>query len=621
MNIEQIKQQQRKFYMLCNAKSKEQALNYVADVVQYIFFLMGQDGVISKQEADFIHKVLMIEQDQILEYYNDINWEHFQSNIRASLLFFIETDKKVSCPYENSITRNYIDFLETLGTAFIAIDDRKDIEVQAVKNYVNWITTYARQALASIRLDPESIFANTVFDLDGKPMNDPFAAGNSDQKTSQPPKDGNKNAAKKATKKPTSKDGKWIPMEEHICIGNFLDDVFRHSALSHDDRVEIWKKCTTKSLPCAFLKDLEFDSDLWVSAWPDDEEAETFEIWEMYESIGMKVNKPLYYYAGDIYNVDGGNRKHFRIGILVHHQGIHVVTDELSFFHWDEIEETKDVVVIDDEVCMGLKVNDMVYLFNFGKTVREDEVQNLVKIINTRLEQTRPFRDSLCMSEDELWYEILDEDKARLLCEDYLKNKGAKPGKSSQSQPPKPDKPAKQTKKKAEAPKPQPAAPQPAKKASGAVSIPTAGPTTKLDFWQAFKPYIDQMRHTEFSKVKLKDDDCLDAKPTVIVGVYNSILMRVSKHLLRLELYIDTETEAGNLQILDYIKAKIKVPPALKGKIEYERKEGRRAQRVCVSFPGFELTNRSCWGKYISELMSVADDFFDAVEAPMRDLI
>jgi len=154
MNIEQIKQQQRKFYMLCNAMSKEQALNYVADVVQYIFYLMGQDGVISKQEADFVHKVLMIEQDQILEYCNDINWEHFQSNIPASLLFFIEIDKKVSCPYENSISRNYIDFLENLGTAFIAIDDRKDVEVQAVKNYVDWITTYAKQALAKKKARP-----------------------------------------------------------------------------------------------------------------------------------------------------------------------------------------------------------------------------------------------------------------------------------------------------------------------------------------------------------------------------------------------------------------------------------------------------------------------------------
>lgn len=202
-----------------------------------------------------------------------------------------------------------------------------------------------------------------------------------------------------------------------------------------------------------------------------------------------------------------------------------------------------------------------------------------------------------------------------------LKSEKAKPSMATQSRSPKPDQPAKQSEKKVEAPKPQPVAPKPASKASGAVSIPTTGPTSKLDFWQAFKPYIDQMRHTEFSKVKIKDDDCLDAKATVIVGVYNSILMRVSKKLLRLELYIDTETEAGNLQILDYIKAKIQVPPALKGKIEYERKEGRRAQRVCVSFPGFELTNRSCWGKYITEMMSVADDFFDAVEAPMRDLI
>jgi|GEM_PF-5833495 hypothetical protein len=223
---------------------------------------------------------------------------------------------------------------------------------------------------------------------------------------------------------------------------------------------------------------------------------------------------------------------------------------------------------------------------------------------------------------------LLDEVKVQLndgIAKEYKrKSANTDEGKTKDQNkplPPKADNPSKQTGQKTETPKPKPAASQAAKKASGAVSIPTTGPSTKLDFWQAFKPYIDQMRHTEFSKVKIKDDDCLDAKATVIVGVYNSILMRVSKNLLRLELYIDTETEAGNLQILDYIKAKIKVPSALKGKIDYERKEGRRAQRVCVSFPGFALTNRSCWGKYITEIMNVADDFFDAVEAPMRELI
>jgi len=153
------------------------------------------------------------------------------------------------------------------------------------------------------------------------------------------------------------------------------------------------------------------------------------------------------------------------------------------------------------------------------------------------------------------------------------------------------------------------------------VSVAPSGSTTKLDFWQAFKPYIDQMRHTEFSKVKIKDDDCLDAKPTVIPGVYNSILMRASKKLLRLELYIDTAEEAKNLEIIDHIKAKMKIPAALKDRIEYERKEGRRAQRVCVSFPDFELSDRSCWAAYMQDILSVADDFFDALEAQMRELI
>jgi len=615
MNIEQIKQQQRKFYMLCNAMSKEQALNYVADVVQYIFYLMGQDGVISKQEADFVHKVLMIEQDQILEYCNDINWEHFQSNIPASLLFFIEIDKKVSCPYENSISRNYIDFLENLGTAFIAIDDRKDVEVQAVKNYVDWITTYAKQALAKKRPDPASIFANTEFDLEGKPTNDPFAVGNSGHKTDQSSKDGKKTAANEARKKPAPKGGNWIPTSEHIPTGNFLDDVFRHAALSHEDRVSVWEQLTTDSLPSVMLDDLSFTDFAMFGSAADD----NVSLDESYEEYAIKDNKPVYYYASGIKAYLPEDDTYIPAGFAVHHQGIFLYWElGLTFFPWDdlylkmELEREKGFDVIDIGCSMK---------FAFDRTFNQNELKNLLMVLNIRLEQIKPFRGKPFLEEDPDWYRFINDHVAMKLCEDYLKNKGAKPGKSSQSQPPKPDKPAKRAEKKAESPKPQPVAPKPASKASGAVSIPTAGPTTKLDFWQAFKPYIDQMRHTEFSKVKLKDDDCLDAKPTVIVGVYNSILMRVSKHLLRLELYIDTDSEAGNLQILDYIKAKIKVPPALKGKIEYERKEGRRAQRVCVSFPGFELSNRSCWGKYITEIMSVADDFFDAVEAPMRDLI
>ncbi|HOL24547.1 MAG TPA: hypothetical protein PK155_06795 [Bacteroidales bacterium] len=96
--------------------------------------------------------------------------------------------------------------------------------------------------------------------------------------------------------------------------------------------------------------------------------------------------------------------------------------------------------------------------------------------------------------------------------------------------------------------------------------------------------------------------------------------MRISKKLLRLEVYIDMDVGARNLQILDYIKTNMKVPPTLKGRIEYERKEGRRAQRVCVSLPGFELSDRSCWHNFIADIVVVAADFFDAVEYSMREL-
>lgn len=362
MNVEQAKSQFYKFYWISKANSNEQAAICFSEVLSYLCYQQTQDGVFSKQEADFIEEMLGMSQDQMISTFNYMDFDHFRSHYPESLLYFIELDEQENCPYEDSVSRNYIDFLENLGKTFIAVDGSKDVEIQAVKDYVDWITTYAKQALAPKMIDPGSIWENTEFDLDGQPKNPPF--------------------------------------------------------------------------PFMFA-DTESDLD------------------------------------------------------------------------------------------------------------------------------------------------------------DPSKN----------------------------APKPQPVDFKPATKDSEAVSIPTTGSTSRLDFWQAFKPYIDKLRHTEFSKVKIKDRNNLDAKPTVIVGVHNSILMRVSKKNLRLELYINTETEAGNLQILDHIKANIQVPPTLKGKIEYKRKEGRLAQRICVTFSGFELTDRSCWGKYISEIMNVADDFFDAVEAPMRDLI
>lgn len=617
MNIKKFQDEFGQFYRICLAIGAKQGENYLFDVLTYVLFLMGQDSVLTANEANFIHEVLGIEKDEIAQLYKNIDWDHFQSNIPESLLMFIEVDKKVSCPYQNSTSRKYIDYLHNLGTTFIAIDGLEGVGVQAVKNYVDWITNHAKQALASDRPDPASIFANMEFDLDGRPKNDPNIPGNASNKNGKPQKDGNKSAGKETAKKPVAKGGNWIPMEEHIPSGNFLDDVFRHAALSHDDRVKIWKNHTKDSLPCVMLDDLEYSDFAWVGI-----SGETnIDVDDLYDQMQLKDNKPIYYYTSGLKVMD------IPLGMIVHHQGVNLVMDDaVDFCHWDQIEKIDGPINKNGSVCLELMATienapDFHHYICFGDNDQAEEITNLVKLMKIRLKQTIPFRDMMYMNEDPLWYEFVDEDKAKKLCEDYLQNKGAKPGKADKSQPPKPDKPAKQAEKKAETPKPQSVAPKPASKASGAVSIPTTGPTSKLDFWQAFKPYIDQMRHSEFSKVKIKDDDCLDTKATVIVGAYNSILMRVSKNLLRMELYIDTETEAGNLQILDYIKAKIQVPPALKGRIEYERKEGRRAQRVCVSFPGFELTNRSCWGKYITEIMSVADDFFDAVEAPMRELI
>ncbi len=605
------------FYRICLAKGAKQGENCLFDVLTYLLFLMGQDNVLTANEANFMHEVLGIEKDEIAQLYNNIDWDHFQSNIPESLLLFIELDKKVSCPYQNSTSRKYIDYLHNLGTTFIAIDGLEGVGIEAVKNYVDWITNHAKQALASDRPDPASIFANMGFDLDGSPKNDPNKPGNASNKNGKPQKNGNKTAGKETAKEPVAKGGNWIPVEEHVPSGNFLDDVFRHTALGHADRVKIWKNHTTASLPCVMLEELEYSDFAWVGKSGDS----FIYVDDLYDEMDLKDNKPIYYYTSGLKVLD------IPLGMIVHHQGVNLVMDDaVDFLHWDQIEKIDGPVNKNGSVCIELMAtlqteHDFHQFICFGDQDQAEEIANLVKLMKIRLQQTIPFRDAMYMNEDPLWYDFIDEKKARKLCEEYLQNKGAKTGKTSPSQPPNPDKPAKQADKNAEAPKPKPLAPKPAAKALGAVSVPVTGPTSKLDFWQAFKPYIDQLKHKEFSQVKIKDDDCLDAKATVIMGVYNSILMRVSKKLLRLELYIDTETEAGNLQILDYIKAKIQVPPALKGRIEYERKEGRRAQRVCLSIPGFDLADRSCWAKYITELISVTDDFFDAVEAPMRDLI
>jgi hypothetical protein len=151
-------------------------------------------------------------------------------------------------------------------------------------------------------------------------------------------------------------------------------------------------------------------------------------------------------------------------------------------------------------------------------------------------------------------------------------------------------------------------------------SSPT-NPVTYLEFWQTLKPYLDKLNHKEFSKVKLKENDCLDTNPSIIVGVYYSILVRKSKKLIRLEAYIATETEIGNLQIIDYIKSHIKEPNLLKGKIEYDRKEGRIAQKVSVSLNGFEFEDRNCWDNYAKQLVSIIDPFMDAVNTCLKSLI
>lgn len=623
------------------------------DLLMFCLYIMAADSKLTEQEIQFFAELTgkLYKPEGILMLMQSTDWSEYGTTIPGFLNFTIALDQESGSEFDDSITKEFLGNLILLGEALARVDGEDKSEMDRVRSYMMFLF---EEAIGRISGD------------EGKTKK-----GKSSQSGHAKPKAQAKSqsVAKQDTSQSQSgpKDGNWIPMQEHIPTGNFLDDVFRDKRLTHEDRVKIWEQLIGDSLPCINITDLQFKQPAWFGV-----DCADISINKIYDTGSTKTNKPIYYYASGIAStsLESGEML-VPAGLLIMHGGIVIVQESGGqMIGWDNIREIHDdgedgmyvFSALSSDVDFGgveankFKINlvqmDIVertldcvgendyYEFYFPKksflkgiTVpTHNELTALIKLINRRIEQIEPDRGSPSLTENPAWYTGLNYEETHIgdtvkkynvitLCEDYLQNKGTKPGKTDKSQPPKPDKPAKQAEKKAEAPKPKPAAPQPAKKASGAVSIPTTGPTTKLDFWQAFKPYIDQMRHTEFSKVKIKDDDCLDAKPTVIVGVYNSILMRVSKNILRLELYIDTETEAGNLQILDYIKAKIKVPPALKGKIEYERKEGRRAQRVCVSFPGFELTNRSCWGKYISELMSVADDFFDAVEAPMRELI
>ena len=169
--------------------------------------------------------------------------------------------------------------------------------------------------------------------------------------------------------------------------------------------------------------------------------------------------------------------------------------------------------------------------------------------------------------------------------------------------------------------KPAPSAKSTTGNGKRAIQISASGPTTMLAFWEALKPFLAQMRHLEFDKTVIKETDSHNAKATIITGAYNSIMIRKTQKALRLELYINTDTEAGNLQILDHIQKNVKIPSALKDQVQFNRKEGRLAQRIFVNLEGFELSDRSCWADYITKIISVADDFFDALEKPMKELV
>jgi uncharacterized protein len=421
--------------------------------------------------------------------------------------------------------------------------------------------------------------------------------------------------------------GIWISAEEHHPTGNFLDDVFRHSGLSHDDRVEIWKQITTDSLPCVMIKELEFCDIAWYGS--SDENYIDFE--EAYELLEIKENKPVYYYTSDGLVYVPGEDKYDSAGIAVHHQGIGILWESNEFIHWDQINNISDPIKEGNLQYIRLSVNDGAEVIiglqepkGNNRTQILPEIQNLTSVMRIRLEQTRPFRKLDYMNEDPGWYRFLEEKDSRQLCEDYIKNK--KPPSENRQQ----HKTGVNTKhsslKEVDSDSRMNESPETIpvnsvfKPVSGTKSV-SSNPVTYLEFWQVLKASLDKLRFKGFANVKLIEYEWLNCKPNIIVGVYHSVGIIKTKKKIRLDCYIDTATDAGNLQIIDYVKSHYKPAKSIKERMVFDRKEGRRAQRISLYLDNFDLDDRSCWGRYIKEFVSVADDFIDAIDTQLKELI
>jgi hypothetical protein len=169
--------------------------------------------------------------------------------------------------------------------------------------------------------------------------------------------------------------------------------------------------------------------------------------------------------------------------------------------------------------------------------------------------------------------------------------------------------------------KPEDAGVKPKFKAADNAKPTDTSPASYMEFWQALKPSLDKLRFKGFANIKLIEYEWLNCKPNTIVGVYHSVGIIKTKKKIRLDCYIDTATEAGNLQIIDYVKSHYKPVKSIKERMVFDRKEGRRAQRISLYLDDFDLDDRSCWDRYIKEFVSVADDFVDAIDSKLKELI
>lgn len=445
----------------------------------------------------------------------------------------------------------------------------------------------------------------------------------------------------------------WIKSTDYIPTGNFLEDIFRHQDLTYNDRVNLWASLIGDKLPCIWIADLQFKEPVYIKLYIDytyDNTGDDYavDLQEFFELGDIPDNKPIYFYCSTYLSLESeevepeinGNP----IGLLVNHLGLFVISEnededsddeEIGFVWWDNIVRIKNLK--EEKLCYKIVIDtdseeEIVLMYPkpgivAGMTYPDKaELELLIKLMKIRIKQIKPFKNEPFLIEDPEWYFTLNESVARDLSQDYLNKKindNSKKLNSTEKKIEITDEPQSEILeqndnsniKKSELPEKIKFKAVPCSESS-----PT-NPVTYLEFWQTLKPYLDKLNHKEFSKVKLKENDCLDTNPSIIVGVYYSILVRKSKKLIRLEAYIATETEIGNLQIIDYIKSHIKEPNLLKGKIEYDRKEGRIAQKVSVSLNGFEFEDRNCWDNYAKQLVSIIDPFMDAVNTCLKSLI